>query len=285
MKRIVAGLIIFAMVLLILMQQRVYTVLKTDLRNDSVSDNVDTYTICTYFEPNNLSPESDHENREMLEVWKESWKAQGWNTLVLTEFHAKLHPRYIEFKDAVAKLPTVYPLSLSKASYFRWPAAVSSGCKVCESDLRFKESIHILMFIFYCQWMSDFDMVNYGLPPQDNWKGKKIFSFEGSTPSLVTGSKAAFDAVVDAILEVAEDPSNPAISEYRGVKHTSDRDILALRPDLISNIRHPARLDRLESKLQVVTHFARKDVIAYTADLTMTKAQLARNLRPFQIIS
>ena len=132
--------------------------------------------------------------------------------------------------------------------------------------------------------MSDHDMVNYGLPAQDYWKGSKIFSFEGSNPTLVTGSTAAFEAVIAAFLAVAADPSHPASSEYRGTRHTSDRDILKLRPDLISDINHRSQLSHQSAPTNIVTHFARKDVIAYTGDLTITKPALARSLRPFQVL-
>ena len=37
------------------------------------------------------------------------------------------------------------------------------------------------------QWMSDVDMINYGFPAQDTWKGEKLFSFQGHVPSLVMG--------------------------------------------------------------------------------------------------
>ena len=130
--------------------------------------------------------------------------------------------------------------------------------------------------------MSDHDMINYGLPPQDHWKGQKLYSFEGSTPSLVNGNKAAFEAVIGAIIAVSEDPAHPAISEYRGTRHTADREILKLRPDLISNVNHYAQLTHQRSADNLVTHFSRKDVIAFTGDLTITKPALARSLRPFQ---
>ena len=45
-------------------------------------------------------------------------------------------------------------------------------------------------------------MINYGFPAQPTWKGNKLFSFEGHTPSLVTGSTMAFQTIVNAFLEV-----------------------------------------------------------------------------------
>jgi hypothetical protein len=50
--------------------------------------------------------------------------------------------------------------------------------------------------------MADLDMINYGFPPQPAWKGERLFSFEGHTPSLVMGSTAAFQSILDAFLEV-----------------------------------------------------------------------------------
>ena len=89
-----------------------------------------SYTICTYFVPLGISEHHDKENSEMLEVWKESWKVQGWNVKVLNEDDAKLHPRYKELKEAVKKLPTVYSEKLSEACYLRWAAAAAHGCTV-----------------------------------------------------------------------------------------------------------------------------------------------------------
>ena len=89
-----------------------------------------TYTICTYFVPLGLDEEDDNKTREMVEIWRESWSKQGWETKILTEEDAKMHPQYQKIKDTLLKLPTVNTIEYELSCYLRWVAAIAAGCKV-----------------------------------------------------------------------------------------------------------------------------------------------------------
>jgi hypothetical protein len=131
MKPVLMVSIVFAVALLVVIQNRSF-IQSNFFQIDSIigSDSVDGPTICTYFVPLRISPEEKEENKDMLNMWKESWMFQGWNTRVLIEQHAKMHPRYQEMKNAIAKLPTVFPETFAAACYLRWAAAIASGCNV-----------------------------------------------------------------------------------------------------------------------------------------------------------
>jgi hypothetical protein len=130
--------------------------------------------------------------------------------------------------------------------------------------------------------MSDSDMINYGFPPQRHWKGPRLVSFEGHTPSLVTGSTRAFQAVVDAFLDVAAHPDSPCITKHNGRNHTSDMIILSIRRNLFMDLKYPAHLNRNNPHMNesVVLHFARNDVTNFAGHIS-SKAELARILRSF----
>ena len=133
----VIGLVFLGAALLILLQKHFSVFDKLNVSGISLNEDhrnaLGSYTVCTYFVPIGVSESIDLENVEMLEVWKDSWQTQGWNTKVLNEDDAKLHPRYKQLKEAIPKLPTVFPEKLSSACYLRWAAAAASGCNVSTS--------------------------------------------------------------------------------------------------------------------------------------------------------
>ena len=109
------------------------------------------FTVCTYFEPLGLNMDDDNKTREMLEVWRDSWSKQGWETKVLTEKDAALHPNYTEIKHTLLKLPTVNSKEYELSCYLRWVAVVASGCKASKYQLimsMYSTYIHV----FYPWW-------------------------------------------------------------------------------------------------------------------------------------
>ena len=123
-------------------------------------------------------------------------------------------------------------------------------------------------------------MVNYGFPPQDHWRGSKLYSFEGHTPSLVTGNTKAFESILKIFLKVAEDPTGPEISLYQGRKHTSDMIILSEHHDDFVDLEYPANVRHQNPSVNdsVLLHFSSSDTHKYTGG-KLSKAQLARNFR------
>ncbi len=141
-------------------------------------------------------------------------------------------------------------------------------------------------------------MLNYGFPPQDPWRGPSLYSFNGPVPSLVTGSPAAFRAVVGAFLRVAANVSAglegrpPAVSVHGGEGgegerrlHTSDMYILQSRPDLYVNLRFPSGIDGPELNKTSLLHFSKATVSSLFARMgvrSKNKSDMVRLIRDFE---
>ena len=120
--------------------------------------------------------------------------------------------------------------------------------------------------------MSDFDVINYGFPPQPPWSGPVLYSFHGFVPALVTGNKKAFEAVVDAIIKVAQNltAAEEATSLWmdpRGRLITSDMLILLSRPDLYINLHFPMSIMGPNLNKSVLLHFDKAEVNTWAAKL------------------
>jgi hypothetical protein len=128
--------------------------------------------------------------------------------------------------------------------------------------------------------MSDIDMINYGFPPQDHWRGPKLYSFEGHVPSLVTGNKKAFESVLNLFLKVAENPGENDIVCEGGRNHTSDMIILSAHRDEYIDVHYPAALKRTNTAINdsVLIHFSAGDCKEYFGG-GISKAQVVRDFR------
>jgi hypothetical protein len=137
--------------------------------------------------------------------------------------------------------------------------------------------------------MSDIDMLNYGLPPQKPWAGPAIFSFNGPVPSLVTGSKEAFTAVIEAFVHQAKNitaglQTKAVWAHTDGRLHTSDMYILQSRPDLFVNIKFPSEIDSSEVKKTNLLHFSKATVSRVFRNLgidSKNKSDMVRLIRNF----
>jgi hypothetical protein len=86
-----------------------------------------SHTICTYYQPLGLD---DNRTLETLELWRQSWTLQGWETKILSENDAALHPDYQRIKERLLTLPTANHQAYEMSCYLRWVAAIAAGCKV-----------------------------------------------------------------------------------------------------------------------------------------------------------
>ena len=122
-------------------------------------------------------------------------------------------------------------------------------------------------------------MINYGFPPQDNWRGPKLYSFEGHTPSLVTGSPKAFESILNIFLNVAKN-RDKGIVIVNDKNHTSDMIILSEHRSEFIDLNYPAHLrhDNPAINDSVLIHFSAGDSEAFSGG-KMSKTQLARNFR------
>lgn len=96
---------------------------------------------------------SEDSQRALIDVWARSWKKQGWNPVVLNEEDAKKHPRYAEFKKKYWSLPTEYGHDYEGACFLRYVAVAAAGGGM----------------------MTDYDVINYGVPPSEADPTKMIF--------------------------------------------------------------------------------------------------------------
>jgi hypothetical protein len=176
----------------------------------------DSPTICTYFEP--FSSDRQDEFQAIVKLWNHSWRTQGWNTRVFSEKDAAKYPGYEELKAQFLDLPTVNDRRFEMSCYLRWLAMVATGCR----------------------WMSDIDMINFGFPPQQPWHGPVLHSYGGVMPALVTGSTDAFQAVVDTLKKISQDPLNStSVINVNHHPHVSDMLVFASNPHLYLPLSFP----------------------------------------------
>ena len=117
----------------------------------------------------------------MLEHWRRSWSAQGWNPVILNKNHARSHPLYESFLNRILEYPTINPLEYEQACYLRWLAVAEQGGG----------------------FMSDYDVVNYSWRAREPTAKMLLYEVHADdeliTPSVVGGTESGFQNVCAAI--------------------------------------------------------------------------------------
>jgi hypothetical protein len=104
---------------------------------------------CCYYMPvPGLWPDSDM--WALLDLWQKSWKAQGWETCILQEHHAREHVRFPFFKEIFDSKPSRFGKEYTTACFMRWLAAAVVG---------FTENKPLML--------CDFDVMNYYFAPRN----------------------------------------------------------------------------------------------------------------------
>lgn len=67
------------------------------------------------------------EQNPMIELWAKTWRANGWNPVVLDRSHAQQHPRFKEFNELVSSFPSINPKQYEVACWLRWLAFAAAG--------------------------------------------------------------------------------------------------------------------------------------------------------------
>jgi hypothetical protein len=101
----------------------------------------------TYYNPVPGAIWNSRDQLELIKLWEKSWRKHGWNPVVLSEAHAKKHPRFPEFKQIFWSLPTEYGHDYEGQCFMRY-AAVSIQ----------KQPMSLML---------DYDVINYGFTPED----------------------------------------------------------------------------------------------------------------------
>lgn len=141
-------------------------------------------SIYTYY--NNIHQSEDEYQNILIELWKLSWKKNGFNPVVLTKESAVKHPSYLKYKRKVEKIHlflTGREISQYGLSCFeRWLAYASLN----------------LENPFY---VSDYDVINNGFKPQNLQINEKKISFlDTLCPSIAIGNSSLFDSFCKDIL-------------------------------------------------------------------------------------
>jgi len=128
--------------------------------------------IYTFYEPEPIL--ADHENEQLIELWKKNWASHGWEPCVLKTQDAERHPEWQKYRDAFAKLPSVNPGKYEQYCYYRWLAMAAAGGG----------------------WMADFDTFNYGFNPTEIIDDLVMAStHNGAVPCLVGGTQKGYQNV------------------------------------------------------------------------------------------
>ena len=86
---------------------------------------------------------------EIIEIWKESWRKNGWNPIVLDQQSINCSDVEIEYLE---NLPSVNPKKYEMACFLRWNAMSNIGGG----------------------WMCDYDVINLGFSPDDSKKYESV---------------------------------------------------------------------------------------------------------------
>ncbi|KAJ8047776.1 hypothetical protein HOLleu_06864 [Holothuria leucospilota] len=138
-------------------------------------------TIHTYYQPAFDNPQDIMESESVLRVWEKTWVAAGWQTRVVNETDAKLHPDYQELKEKFQALPTINPEKYTFCSFVR----------------------HVAMATVGGGWMSDYDTLPLNFPPclKIPFHGSYTV-WSGFVPALVSANANEYTRVAHLMADV-----------------------------------------------------------------------------------
>jgi hypothetical protein len=160
--------------------------------------------IHTYY--SNVPENRPEDELRLLTLWRTYHAALGFEPFVLSEYHARRHPYFENFKAAVSKLPSVNAAGYDLACYYRWMAmaTVAGGIGI----------------------MADYDtfLTNLWRPvPSSGQEMQKLRVYQNCTPCLVVGTAHTF---LEACNWFAGSVDKPVLQTINGQPHTSDMIIL-----------------------------------------------------------
>lgn len=144
---------------------------------------------------------------DLLNIWKRSWRLQGWEPVVLTEDSVKDDPKYSEYVEKIAALPATYGHAYLRATFLRWLAMAHAGGGL----------------------MTDYDTINYSFAPRPPSPDK--LEILGSPLSAgfaaILGAQDKFQKMFDILVNWKVHPEHdwnskinpprPAVSDLRMV--------------------------------------------------------------------
>ena len=166
--------------------------------------------VFTYYEP--VPGISLEDSTRLILLWKRNWEHFGFQPFVLNEHHARQHKRFNEVNERVSKFPTLNPKDYERSCFLRYLAMAAQDGGI----------------------MTDFDCFCYDKTKLSSHFPNKLVSFQGYIPSLVYGSRKAYEGVISAFVDYQVTKKD--VSES-GVPHVSDMYIF-LRDKTMPYIPH-----------------------------------------------
>ncbi len=131
------------------------------------------------------------DDRQLLKIWADSWKAMGWRVRILTMQDAQKHPNFDHIQELLQKVPLGRRPDYDRACYLRWFAMTVAGGG----------------------WMSDFDVIPlpgsmlannhdaYNRMNDGNFTVYDMTAQGDPVPSLVSGSFEEWDRLSNLVLK------------------------------------------------------------------------------------
>lgn len=145
----------------------------------------------------------------IIELWRETWEQQGWETTVLNEDDAARHPRYEQYKEKVSRLPSVNGSDYEVACYLRWLAML------CEP------------IPAWGALLTDYDCMNISFTPASGsvqllYRGEILLLEPTRVPCAVIATEDGYGWLCDHL----ENYQSDAKDLHNGKPHCSDMEIL-----------------------------------------------------------
>lgn len=135
-------------------------------------------TIHTFYEPieERCAQDAEHirECQLVLGMWRDSWRAHGWEPVVIDSSTARQHPLYDAVMHKANSMPLAHEQQYNDRCYQRWLAAAVCG-----------------------GWYSDPDMINYSVPPPDIPDDSVVSFCPGNVcPNVIYMTKEKYESVI-----------------------------------------------------------------------------------------
>jgi hypothetical protein len=107
----------------------------------------------------------------LIEMWKRSWRSNGWDPVVLGYESLEFDPELEEMAARLKKLPSINKHNLDYWCYLRWVAVAQQGGG----------------------FMSDYDVINYSFEPRE---AVELTIYDRYVPCMVSGTRDDFLRVI-----------------------------------------------------------------------------------------
>ncbi|KAJ8041456.1 hypothetical protein HOLleu_12277 [Holothuria leucospilota] len=137
--------------------------------------------IHTYYQPAYDNPKDLLANQNVLNLWEKIWASAGWQTRILNESNAVLHPDYENLKEKFLSFPTINAQKYTVGNFIR----------------------HVAMATVGGGWMADYDTLPLHFPPCNEIPFNGSFTvWSRFVPALVSGHGDEYTRVAHLMADV-----------------------------------------------------------------------------------